>query len=141
MENKPTIFRKETLDRISQPDELNAYLRVPKPMIWLLLGAVIIVLAGLLVWGLVGTVDITADGDAFVSEGQAVIMLADNEKYHLDEGMKVIIDEKDTTITRIENNVFGKPVGYASTLESDGTYPVSVIVNSVHPIELLFGVK
>ena len=140
-EQKPNLFRKKSLDRISQPDQLNDYLRVTEPMIWLLLVSILVVLGGLLVWSLVDTVDMTADGNALVSDGQAVIMLEDNEKYRLDEGMKVIIDKKETTISRIENNEFGMSVGYAKTMESDGTYPVSVIVRSAHPFELLFGVK
>ncbi len=140
-EPKPDLFRKKSLDRISQPDQLNDYLHMTEPMIWLLLVAILVILGGLLVWSFVDTVDIIADGNAFVSDSQAVIMLFDNEKYHLDEGMTVIIDKKESSVNRIENNEFGMTIGYAQTVESDGTYPVSVIVRSAHPFELLFGLK
>ncbi len=89
---------------------------------------------------MVGTVEIIADGDAVISDGNAKIMLTNNENFQLDEGMKVIIDDKDTIITDIEANEFGKSVGYAKVYGFDGTYPVSIVVKTVHPFELLFGV-
>ena len=36
---KETIFRKETLDRISSPDPLTDYLRVASPGIWVVLAS------------------------------------------------------------------------------------------------------
>ena len=39
------IFRKKSLDRISSPEQLNDYIRVANPGIWMILAAVII-LAG-----------------------------------------------------------------------------------------------
>ncbi len=40
------IFRKKSLDRISSPEQLNDYIRVANPGIWMILAAVIILLAG-----------------------------------------------------------------------------------------------
>ena len=45
------IFRKKSLDRISSPEQLNDYIRVANPGIWMILAAVIILLAGVCVWG------------------------------------------------------------------------------------------
>jgi len=36
------IFRKKSLDRISSPEQLNDYIRVANPGIWMILAAVII---------------------------------------------------------------------------------------------------
>ena len=36
------IFRKESLDQISSPEQLNDYLRVTNPAVWLVLTAVIL---------------------------------------------------------------------------------------------------
>jgi len=101
--------------------------------------AILVLLVGLLVWSLTGNVEITADGDAVIVDGQAKIMLADNEAYQLDKGMRVMIDDHAAMITSIEANEFGKPVGYASVNQSDGTYSVSIVVRTAHPFELLFG--
>ena len=140
MDKQPSLFRKKSLDRISEPDQLTDYLRVTKPAVWLLLAAILVLLVGLLVWSLTGNVEITADGDAVIVDGQAKIMLADNEAYQLDKGMRVMIDDHAAMITSIEANEFGKPVGYASVNQSDGTYSVNIVVRTAHPFELLFGV-
>ena len=46
---RKSLFRKETLDRISSPEQLTDYLRVTNPGIWVVLAAVILLLAGILV--------------------------------------------------------------------------------------------
>ena len=87
-----------------------------------------------------GTINISADGVAVIIDNQAAIMLENNEKYQLDEGMKVMIDDKEATIMGIDHNEFGNAVGHAAVEKSDGSYVVSIIVKSAHPFELLFGV-
>lgn len=140
MDKKPLLFRKKSLDKISEPDQLTDYLRVSKPMVWLLLAAILVALAGLVSWSFIGTVDITAGGYAIVSDGQATVMLADNENYRLEENMKFTLDGKEETVARIEVNDFKMAVGYAEVSAQNGEYPVSVVVKSSRPYELLFGV-
>ena len=48
---KKSVFREKSLDRIQSPEQLNDYLRVTNPTVWVLLAAVIVLLAGMLVWG------------------------------------------------------------------------------------------
>ena len=100
MEQQPVLFRQKSLDRISEPDQLTDYLRVTKPAVWLLLAAILVLLVGLLVWSLTGNVEITADGDAVIVDGQAKIMLADNEAYQLDKGMRVILSPSALNLNR-----------------------------------------
>ena len=57
------LFRKKSMDRINSPDELNDYIRVTSPSVWLVLLACVVILVGALVWGSIGTVEEeTADG-------------------------------------------------------------------------------
>ena len=57
------IFRKKSMDRVSSPEQLNDYIRVTTPSVWLVLLAVIILLVGMLTWSIFGTVEATeADG-------------------------------------------------------------------------------
>ena len=140
MDKEPLLFRKKSLDRISQPDQLTDYLRVSKPMVWLLLGAILSLLTGIFIWSLIGNIDIMTDGYAVVEDGQATVMLTNNEKYQLNNGMRFTINGKDETISGTDKNDFGMIVGYAEVLVSDGNYPVSVVVKSSRPYELLFGV-
>ena len=57
------IFRKKSLERVSSPEQLNDYIRVTTPSVWLILLALIVLLAGMLVWSIFGTVEgIGSDG-------------------------------------------------------------------------------
>ena len=61
--NGSGIFREKSIERVSSPEELNDYIRVTSPSVWLVLAALIILLAGMLVWSIFGTVEAhTADG-------------------------------------------------------------------------------
>ncbi|MBQ9420511.1 MAG: hypothetical protein IJU30_01970 [Lachnospiraceae bacterium] len=60
MEN--SIFRKKSLEQISSPEELNDYLHVTGPSVWLVLTAVILLLAGMLIWSSVASFDSFATG-------------------------------------------------------------------------------
>ena len=62
MEQK--IFRKKSIDKINSPENLNDYIRVTNPGVWLILAAVIALLIGACVWGFFGHIDTTADASA-----------------------------------------------------------------------------
>ena len=69
-EQKPSIFRQRSLERISSPEQLTDYLKVTNIGVWVILAAVIILLAGLLVWSMVGNLETITDGVAVVKDGQ-----------------------------------------------------------------------
>ncbi len=48
--NKNSVYRKETLERISSPEQLTNYLKVTNVGIWAVLVTVIMILVGILVW-------------------------------------------------------------------------------------------
>lgn len=52
-----SIFRQKSLDRVSSPERLNDYIRVTRPSVWLVLAAVILLLTGMIVWSITGTVE------------------------------------------------------------------------------------
>ena len=45
------IFRAKSLERISSPEQLNDYIKVAKPGVWVVLSAIIILLVGFIIWG------------------------------------------------------------------------------------------
>ena len=51
------LFRKKSLDRVSSPEELNDYIRVTTPSVWLILIATVVLLMGVLAWSIFGTVE------------------------------------------------------------------------------------
>ena len=54
---KENLFRKESLDKINSPDQLNDYIRCVQPSVWVILGAIIILLIGFFIWALAGSID------------------------------------------------------------------------------------
>ena len=58
------LFRKKSLERISSPEALNDYLRVTGPAVWLVLSAIILLIAGMLIWSSVASIDSIAAGTA-----------------------------------------------------------------------------
>lgn len=66
MANK--LFREKSLNKVASPEQLDDYIKVANPGIWLTLLAIMVLLLGLCVWGVFGQVDkVTVD-----SEGAAV---------------------------------------------------------------------
>ncbi len=50
------IFRQKNIDRLASPEEMNDYIRVITPSVWFVLMAIIILLAGFIVWAIFGQI-------------------------------------------------------------------------------------
>ena len=137
-EQKSGIFRQKSLERISSPEQLTDYLRVTNPGIWVLLAAVIILLAGLFAWSMVGSIETLADGVAVVENGQAQIMVTDASKGEITSGMTVRIGSDEYSISTVESDDYGRSVAYAPIDKINGKYDVKIVTESIHPIRFLF---
>ena len=60
MENNE-LFRKKSLERISSPEEMHDYMRVTSPRLWMILAAILVMLAGFLVYASTTTLENTLD--------------------------------------------------------------------------------
>ena len=58
---KNGIFREKSIERVSSPEALNDYIRVTTPSVWVVLIALVLLLAGMLVWSIFGTVEVHND--------------------------------------------------------------------------------
>ncbi len=56
MDNK--IFREKSLERVSSPEQLNDYIRVTTPSVWVVLLATLILLFGMIFWGIFGKIEV-----------------------------------------------------------------------------------
>lgn len=62
------IFREKSLKRISSPDKIDDYIKTTTPGIWAILIAVLIILAGAIVWSIFGRITVnTASGSRTVA--------------------------------------------------------------------------
>jgi hypothetical protein len=60
------IFRKEALDRLASPEQLDQLMQLTSPRGWIALAGVGLLLLTALVWGLCGTVATTVEGQGFL---------------------------------------------------------------------------
>ncbi len=134
-ENKQTVFRQKTLERISSPEQLTDYLRVTNPGIWAVLAAVILLLAGLFAWSTVGTLETTADATVVVSDSSARVIITGAGT--LEEGMPVRIAGQQYRIVSTDTDEYGRMTGEAMVDLPDGTYQGEVVVDSTSPIDFL----
>ena len=96
-----SIFRKVSLDRVSNPEQLNDYIRVTNPGVWMIMSAVILLLAGICVWGIFGRMDTTITAGAVTENNQTVCYVKDSEFQKLESGMQVRIGEERYQISSI----------------------------------------
>ncbi len=59
MAKKNDIFRKKSLERISSPEQLNDYIKVSNPSVWIIIIAIFCVLGAALYWGIAGRIPTT----------------------------------------------------------------------------------
>ena len=135
MTENQTVFRKKTLDRISSPEQLTDYLRVTNPGIWVVLAAVILLLAGVFAWSMVGTLETKAEVKVVVSDHIAQIVPLGSET--LADGMPLRVSGQDYRIAFAQTDEYGRSVGMAEVNLPDGTYDGTVVTEAVQPISFL----
>lgn len=56
---KESLFREKSMERITSPDQMRDHLRVTNPRLWMLLGAIILLLTGFIVYAAASTIEST----------------------------------------------------------------------------------
>lgn len=52
------IFREKSIKRVSSPEQLNDYIRVTSPSVWIVLIALVVLLLGMLAWSALGRIEV-----------------------------------------------------------------------------------
>ena len=98
----------EKITRINSPEQLNNYIRITKPGVWIILAAIIAFLSGFFIWIFAGELEISFEAGLFAqNDGSAVAFLNYDQISRLKKGMTVRIrDTKITgTVTGISDDV------------------------------------
>lgn len=134
-----TLFRKESIERISSPEQLSDYLHVTSPAIWVVLTVVILLLASLFIWSGVTAVESYAAGTAEVRGGVLTLTFDDAEKAsHVEVGMNVKVGDLVTPVLSTGHDENGNPIAIANASLPDGSYEAKVGYKGTQIIELLF---
>ena len=130
-----SLFRQSSMDRIRSPEQLNDYLRVTHPGVWVLLAAVAVLLAGLLIWGCFTTIGSYAQGAARVEDGVMTVvfdawkMKGGRGSREEKNGLEILYtEENETADSRIERMVHELGGKYHITVAtSDGLEQLTVM--------------
>jgi len=134
-DQQQTIFRKKTLERISSPDQLTDYLCVTNPGIWLILLAIIFLMAGLLAWSAMGTLETTTPVKVVVEDHKADVIPLKGA--NLEAGMTLSALSEKTVIASTKKDEYDRICGLAEINLPDGSYDGKVVVERIHPISFL----
>lgn len=152
------IFRKASIDRISSPEQLNDYIRVSNPGVWMVLSAVIVLLAGVCVWGIFGHLESKVDTAGICENGVFTCYVTEEKQGQIKPGMAVNVDGASLVVSGIS----AKPAAVSAGMDAylmylggftegewlyevtakagalaDGSYKAEIVTESVSPMSFI----
>lgn len=137
---KESIFRKESIEKINSPGQLNRYIRVADPGVWLVLCAVLLLLLGVIVWGIFGSVETAVPAEVKLEAAAAVCYVDAEDAAQVQEGMEIRIGKNTGRIvSTLEGAADENHGAFAAEIEGleDGSYEASVIIEKIAPVSFV----
>lgn len=133
------IFRKKSLDKLMSPENLDDYIRVSNPGVWLLLISIVVLLAGACVWGIYGHIDSTLETEVYADGGELFCYVAEEKIASVEPGMSVSFDDCEAEIVSVGQDENGR---YICKLRADrqipdGAYNGLIVTESIKPLSLV----
>ncbi len=152
------IFRKKSIDRVSSPEQLNDYIRVSNPGIWIVLIAIIVLLAGVCVWGVFGHLETTLETACVAENGTITVYVKESDIGDIKPGQKLTVNDVEYEVASISetpvavDDSFGAYTMHLGSLQSgewvytitvsgnipNGTYKAVIVTDSVSPMSFVF---
>lgn len=122
-----SIFNKKASEKLKSPDDLDKYLRVTNPSVWVILAACAVLLCGLLAWGFFGAVSTSVTTTAVQVDGKVVSFLDAEEVSKVTVGDTANVNGQRMKVAQIAS----LPVSVdEAKRELNSDYLVSVLVKS-----------
>lgn len=133
-----SLFRQKSLDKAKSPDDIGEYIKVVNPSVWVLLASVLVLLAGLCIWGIFGNIQTVVSTEAQSSGGEIVCMLSQEEENQVKPGMSVSVAGVAGEVQEIRSQADGATCYLMLEQQlPDGVYDAQIVVESLHPISFL----
>ena len=153
------LFRQKSLNRISSPEELHDYMRVTSPKLWMILGAIAVILIGFIVYASTATMENTLPIKVDVSvyeippeeaEGGSTFhyyvysRLPDSMLDTVKTGMKVRIGKEEGVVGWIATLDGENAISLIIDMDNDrlplqdGIYDAELVLESTTPISFLW---
>lgn len=161
---KKQLYREKSMDRVSSPEQLDGYIQVVNPGIWLVIGAILVFLVSVVLWSVIGTLDVTiqikgySDGTSvycFLDEAEIEAVRAGMDAYIGNEHGKVdFAAEIPETYEDMAEFLGGEGMAHALSASSgdwryrvvltgikakEGVCDVTIVTDRMNPISYLIG--
>ena len=158
MESGKQIFRESSLKRAASPEELDGYIRVTSPGVWLIFGCIIVFLLGIFAWGYFGTLETKMSMYGKTEDGVFTGYVKATALRNLEVGMPVSYQDRKGVIAKlspypvpaddvipdelldtygVEKDTPLYPVACTIQLTGGG-HQVEVLLEEIKPMDLLF---
>lgn len=130
-----SVFREKSMEKVKSPDNLNEYIRVANPGVWVLLAAVIALLIGMCIWGIFGQLRTEIRMDARIENGIVTCFLPEEEAAAVQPGMPASVEGISGTVTEVSVRAGAGSTCILEMEENlpDGIYIARIEVENVHP--------
>lgn len=137
MNNK--IFREKSIERISSPEQLDECIRIANPGVWLMLSAIIIMLAAFCIWGIFGRLETKVTASGMIENGTMTADIASENADSVAVGMLVYLD--DEAVGKVNRLSYSPDGTIEAEIEisnlADGKYELYIITDSIKPIDFI----
>ncbi len=124
--------------RLSSPEQLNDYLKVTNPRIWVVLSAIVLLVAGLLLWSSFTTIESYATGTARAVGGELTVTFDDPAKASkVQAGMEMEVGDVLTEVLTVGTDEEGNTIASARVNIPDGSYDVRVGYKTTQVMSML----
>lgn len=141
------------MSKVNSPEQLNQYIKLSNPSVWILLIAIIILLLGVCMWGIFGKMDTKVKAIVISDSYNTNCYIKEEDIKKVEKGMKLEINSESYEILYIDNtpekiddnfNDYAIKIGnlkygdwvYKCSLNTallDGIYSGDITVESVKP--------
>lgn len=163
------LLNTKSKEKLHNADDLDDYVRVARPGAWVLLLACALLIGGLVIWGLFGTVRVNVNGTAARIGDTVLCFLTEEDASHVGVGNDAHVDDAQLAVASISDiplssdeaaeilesdYLFSKLVGdeewvyevafegsEASDLKEGVPLTVSITVDQVTPFEMALGTE
>lgn len=161
------IFNKKAAEKLRSPDDLDKFVRVTNPSVWVALAACAALLLGLLAWGVFGSVTTSVTAKGVVIDGEAMCAVSADEVSMAEVGDDANVGGVKMTVAAVSpipmsrgeaGSIFSGDYlvdtlmdgdwaylvtfeGDTSSLDEDVPLNVDITVDRVAPVSLILGGK